>query len=537
MGKQLSSILLILLLGLHCRCANVRAPEGGTRDTISPVLVKVIPENGSINYKGKQIILEFDENVSIVNPQQNVLITPFREGIKFDYKVKRNRIQLEFEEDFPANTTTTLNFGESIEDITEKNKAKNVRIAFSTGDYLDSLSISGTVLSPLTQLPVEEASVLLYDAQDTLTIQEDKPLYYAVTDEEGEFVISNLAPGEYKIYALVEKNNNLIYDNVDEQIGFLPDSIPLISDTSGIVLYSIASNDDTLRLKRVRNEKVNVTLETNKPFAKVSLFAESTGKELPFTTEANSKIRLYKETDYVDSLRIRVQAEDSIGSILDTIVKVNLSLPVPEEVKVDTVKQAAKASPIVGTDANQWELQLPLPLRQTSSDSLAFFLYQDSTVTSLNVDSILFGRTKLKITLPTTRAYGLLIPAGTLSYINGQTNRKDSLTLKRASSEEVAIARGKVNMPAENIIVELVNDRGEVVRQSLYQSDFTFDNVRPGTYQLRAIVDKNQNGKWDKGSFARKILPEEVHYYTNAQGDRTITLKANWEVRDLTWGW
>jgi len=49
----------------------------------------------------------------------------------------------------------------------------------------------------------------------------------------------------------------------------------------------------------------------------------------------------------------------------------------------------------------------------------------------------------------------------------------------------------------------------------------------PGKYSLRAILDENENLKWDTGSFLLKRQPERVIYY-----NKTIDLRANWTINE-----
>ena len=55
------------------------------------------------------------------------------------------KVEIRFEQAPRENTTYTFNFGEAIEDYNENNPLPFFSYTFSTGDYLDSLSLSGTV--------------------------------------------------------------------------------------------------------------------------------------------------------------------------------------------------------------------------------------------------------------------------------------------------------------------------------------------------------------------------------------------------------
>ena len=61
---------------------------------------------------------------------------------EYEFTLKKNTFKITFDEFFKDSTTYTLNFRESIQDITEGNPTKDNKFTFSTGDYIDSLSIA-----------------------------------------------------------------------------------------------------------------------------------------------------------------------------------------------------------------------------------------------------------------------------------------------------------------------------------------------------------------------------------------------------------
>ena len=187
-------------------CANVKAPTGGPRDTIPPELVRSTPKTQTVNFDGNSIQLEFNEFIKVDKIKTQLVITP---RLDKEYKVKQinKRVELQFQEDNPfvENTTYTFNFENVIKDLTEGNAWQDAKIVFSTGPELDSLSIQGSVKDLLTQQSLKNATVALYNAQDTLGPLTDKPMYFGKTDENGEYLLENLAPLSYTIYAIQDK--------------------------------------------------------------------------------------------------------------------------------------------------------------------------------------------------------------------------------------------------------------------------------------------------------------------------------------------
>ena len=125
-------------------CAKQSAPTGGPKDSIPPIMVRSFPKQKQLNFKEKKITLEFNEAIQILNPREQLIITP---TVGKDYKATANKkeVTIQFEDDFKDSTTYTINFREAVSDLTEKNAAKNLQLAFSTGPYIDSLIIEGNV--------------------------------------------------------------------------------------------------------------------------------------------------------------------------------------------------------------------------------------------------------------------------------------------------------------------------------------------------------------------------------------------------------
>ena len=60
-------------------------------------------------------------------------------------------------------------------------------------------------------------------------------------------------------------------------------------------------------------------------------------------------------------------------------------------------------------------------------------------------------------------------------------------------------------------------------------TDFKINNLKPGTYNIRVILDRNKNDKWDHGNYNKRTLSEEIIFSTSE-----IKLKANWDIKGIT---
>lgn len=237
--------ILVVALGLLMillSCARQTVPSGGPRDTIPPILVSSNPLNRQLNFHSHTIELTFDEFVQLNDPSHQIIVTP-RLSKSIKSFARRNKVILEVFDDWADSTTYTINFREAIQDVTEHNAAKNLKIAFSTGNYIDSLSISGTVYDLLQGQPAKNVMVGAVVPVDTFDVLKYQPLWFAETDDNGKFLIENLKKGPYFLYAFNDKNNDLIVNSNSEAYGFMPQNIQLDSsvDSLSIPIVRVSS--------------------------------------------------------------------------------------------------------------------------------------------------------------------------------------------------------------------------------------------------------------------------------------------------------
>ena len=214
--------LILIMLG---SCAKRGTPTGGEKDTIPPQLVRVIPALETVNFDNDEIELEFNELIEARNLKKELIITPPIED--YDSYVKKNKLYIQLKDDLRDSTTYTFNFGEAVQDLSERNKAENVVVAFSTGAYIDSFQVSGTIRQLFTQQPADGAVVALYSIDDTLDVFTGPPMYFAKTDEEGSYTIQYIKQGKYRIYAYNDVNSNLTAETNKEAYGFKVDTLLL----------------------------------------------------------------------------------------------------------------------------------------------------------------------------------------------------------------------------------------------------------------------------------------------------------------------
>ncbi|MDP5076708.1 MAG: Ig-like domain-containing protein, partial [Nonlabens sp.] len=204
-------VVLFLTL-LMVRCAKRGSPTGGPEDKLPPEILKSSTANYQTNFKGQVITLNFDELIKFKDLQKQLIISPPLENkptIKPQAGVAR-KITITFKDTLAANTTYTLNFGQSIVDNNEENALPFYKYVFSTGDVIDSLKLSGTVGDALKNKVDPYVNVMLYEINDTYndsTIYKQVPNYVVNTlDSLTTYNLENLKAGTYKLVALKEKS-------------------------------------------------------------------------------------------------------------------------------------------------------------------------------------------------------------------------------------------------------------------------------------------------------------------------------------------
>jgi hypothetical protein len=218
-------------------CAQIGAPTGGPKDTIPPTLVRAAPESRTTNFPGQRIVLQFDEYIAVEDILNNVLVSPYQPippVISYNFRT----VTVRFRDILLPNTTYSINFGNAIRDLNEGNPLKGFEFTFSTGDVIDSLSVSGNVTMSETGLVDSSVLILLYNNLSDTAVRTMDPSYIARVRGDGFFEFKNLPPGNFNVFALRDGDNSRTYNSKSEAFAFLDSSITLVDAISGLNLYA-----------------------------------------------------------------------------------------------------------------------------------------------------------------------------------------------------------------------------------------------------------------------------------------------------------
>lgn len=219
---------MLWLLAVAClavvSCAKMGQPDGGWYDETPPRIVRTTPQDKGVNVSNRKISIYFDEYIQVDNPTEKVVISP-PQIEQAEIKAAGKKIEVELKDSLKPNTTYTVDFSDAISDNNEGNPLGNYTYSFSTGDHIDTLEVSGYVLNAQDLEPIKGILVGLYsDLSDTIFTKQPM-LRVSRTDSRGKFIIKGIAPGDYRIYALQDADNNYVFNQKSEQIAFNHDTI------------------------------------------------------------------------------------------------------------------------------------------------------------------------------------------------------------------------------------------------------------------------------------------------------------------------
>ena len=523
----------ILVLGsawLLQACATPVAPTGGDRDTTPPVLqTEGTTANEQTNFKPTQILLSYDEWLQLKDLTKEVIVSPplaYRPTI--DLRKKTVRFTFDEREVLRDSATYTINFGDAVQDLNEGNSAA-ARFVFATGPFIDSLVVTASVVDALTEKPVENALVLLYEDLRDSVVYDALPFYFAKTDKQGQATIRNVRKGVYRAAALTDGNQNYRLDGSKEQIGFLAELVP-VSDSGKTALNLRLFLEDPPQRIVQKNTKayglVNLTF-ANPPRNEAITVSETPGLRtfeeavkdsiyLWYTYEGSDDwYAYYERPDRVDTIRVppRAKATTAFGRRL-------------------TVRELArKTVPLIGETAATFDFSHPL--LAVSADSIQIFrdsLPEPSAPTQVVVDTNALRRAAVYFARRGGSTYRVRLLPGAVTDIFGYAN-SDTLeqTYRAIPADELsALQLAVTGMDAtRQYVFRFGFAKKEPIETFVVngQSSATLDlpPLRAETYELEVIEDINRDGRWSTGNYLEGRQPERT--FTQSIGP----LRESWE--------
>lgn len=520
-SSYFSRVFFFFCLSILTNCANRGRPSGGPKDETPPEIIKSSPENFNLNFNSDEITIQFNEFIKIKNLEKNLIISPPMDPKPTITPLSSasKSMTIKINDTLLPNTTYSLNFGESIVDNNEENPYSFYKYVFSTGDYIDSLKIKGTVKDALNRKPDEFISVFLYERDSSFTdsiIYKEKPRYVTSTlDTTNTFNLSNLKEGSYLLVALKDENGNYTFESKTDKIGFIEKSIEIPGDSIfDITLFKEELDFKPLRASFVSGQKIAFGYEGNADKMKIKLLSEAENHKRRVTKDAekDSLYYWYKPKIEADSLLFKV----SQRKISDTVTVRMRNLE-----KDSLVIKAIQSNTLLFTE--DFEIEGTIPFRKIDTTKVELIDTDSLNVPySYSLDK-LENRYKFVFDKKENTNYNFTFYPGALT--DFFENKNDTLSYKVRTKEYSDYGNIRVQLVNAKfpLILQLVNNKEEVYRE-LYVTEnkpVDFIHLESGTYYIRAIFDENKNGKYDPGNYLLKRKPERVSYSSEPQEVRS----------------
>jgi hypothetical protein len=585
--------LIVLLwssffLGLVFSCAEPRAPEGGPQDKQPPRIhsKKYSTPNPSVNFRDNRIILTFDEWVKLQAAYTQVVISPPLEK-RPEIKIRNKSVVVEWKEALKDSTTYIINFGDAVKDITEGNIVPNLKMIFSTGPYLDSLSCSGQIVDAETRAPKEEVWVMLYQNLADSMPKKQKPFYFTKTDKQGNFKLEYIRKGRYRIFALEDKNRDYKYNQNNESIAFLDSSFQ-INDTIQPVfrlrMFQEREATKVLSAKLDHYGALKVTLNNNVQTLNNIQLLDAPDDFKTWIEQGDDTLRLWFDGALPDTGKLSFVLQNEGEELKDTIqVKATNRSEFIDKASDLIWHPKSEKTETKGRKPSRGAASTLLPLQDTAAisqhpfeamklyfsraivgvDTSLIILLKDTSVSVVRLDitetvdsltqdvqlDTVFKTVQKDTFLPVTSPFItiqnhlelaylwkidakyklMILPEGVIDYLglmNQDTLSRIYTINKKDNYGTVTVVISGADSSLQ-YVVQLLDSKNNLVQENIVQDStqmtFVYENIPTNTYLVRVVHDELPNGRWDVGSYDQNRQAELT------TTTKPINLKPGWE--------
>ena len=524
-------LFLFLISIVLFSCARVGSPVGGSKDTLAPNFLGSNLDSARINVPTnlKELRLDFDEYITLKEIQKNLNISPPIQKIKriLPSSLGNKFILIQWDDSLQANTTYNFNFGNAIADLNEGNVLPYFNYAFSTGDKLDELYISGEVKDGFTKTDEEAATkknyiVGLYKASDSVDYRK-KPYYLTKADADGYYELNYLSPGTYRIVAFDDENQNSVMELGKEAVAFRKEPVLLDKSISGL----------------------NLSVYPTKKAVKQTEIKEIPGGILMLFEGKPTKVEVLSVTDKLNDYKVTHQPKSDSVNVWFDAKKLNLGQDQMERIQLSYDADGKK-----DTVQYSYRYNKTNELTISNAKSNLFAPNQDFVISAnmpvekiqpekwtLKSDSITRDFTaKISETNPKQiivssafevgKKYQLTVPKNTVSSFYEVLPKSYQFNFEIDKAENYgSFTLNLENKPAQKFWLQFLSEKNEIAFQRFTDAaQNKFTEIKPGKYTIRILVDNNGNGFWDEADFVNETSAEDVYLFP-----KTIEIRPLWE--------
>ena len=560
-------------------CANTTTPpSGGPKDTIPPVITEIYPALNQVNVPTRktQLEIEFNEYVTVKDPKSLYLSPPLEKAPKF--KLKGKSVVVYFESDLDSNKTYTLDLTNAIGDNNEGNMYPGFTLVFSTGDVIDTMMVTGIVQDCNSLKPLKGATVMLYKDHADSAIFLKRPDAAIKTDEWGYFCLRNIQDTVYRMYAIIDENNNNKYDPETEKVAFIDTLVkPVTVVADSLPELQKYDMKDTVNCL-ARNTEFELNIFKEKPSKQMIVNKERVGDRTAYIT-------FMAPYAQIDSIWVRGVAPENLitqfNIVQDSLeIWVNDPKPQPDTMflnvkymKTDTLgllnsfteeikllkpkKTTGKSSSrdikkedtlaVFTVEAKPetveqygFVIEFKYPLVESAFDSLVFRSVNPRQQEARGKYSVVQDSLNLRkyTVTPAEKLqpgyeYFLKVPHRKFKDINGFYNDSSEVKVTLPNDDKLSTMLLTLSNVNNKYIVDLLNEkRDKVLRSFIVDKDqvLTFPYLKAGKYSIRITEDLNRNGIVDTGILLEKKQPEKVRFYKLEDGTFIIDIPEMMEI-------
>jgi uncharacterized protein (DUF2141 family) len=572
-----SRVIMAALLTVVLSCARQAAPSGGPKDVTPPKIVKSSPPSSSLNFKGKSVVITFNEFVALDKVSEKFMVSPPVKK-KPDIILKGKNVEVKFFEKLKDNTTYTLYFQDAIRDLNEGNPISDFQFVFSTGNVLDSLSVTGNVYNAFNLESPENAIILMHRQLEDSAAVKMLPDYITLADINGGFRINNTSAGTYRLYALQDKNNNKRYDLADEGFAFMDNPVEITTEKN--YLPAPVVKKDTAKTRLVIKKNPEVPLIDGE--FRMYLFTAANKKHfLTSSSRKSANLLGYTLSLPPDTVKFKfdIQGADNKGYFIEKsskgdsiyvwltdsllsskpLISTLVSYPFTDSTgvtksKTDTIAMrfTVPRAPRIKDTKNKYFVTTNLAMFNISPGSNISFLSETpfrapdtskihlyetektkKTIVPYNLikDSTTSRRYFMVAKLKEGTNYQFIADKGSFGNIFG--NSTDSTGYKFLVRYTDSYGKLTLNITGitGNTIIQLLDTKEKVLSEKLITKNEKIELplLEKGKYRLKAIYDLNGDGIWTPGDFKAKRQPEPVSY-----NPEEIEIRADFQI-DQDW--
>ena len=575
----ISVIAFIAVMVFSPSCANTTTPPtGGPKDTIPPVITEIYPVLGQVNVPTHktQLKIEFNEYVVVKDPKSLYLSPPLEKAAKF--KIKGKSVVVYFESDLDSNKTYTLDLTNAIGDNNEGNMFPGFTLVFSTGDVIDTMMVTGLVQDCNSLKPLKGATVMLYKDHADSAVFLKRPDAAVKTDEWGFFVLRNIQDTLYRMYAIIDENNNNKYDPETEKIAFIDTLVMPVTVVNDSLpeLQKYDMKDTTNCLARKTEFELNIFKE--KPSKQMIVNKERVGERTAYITfmapyaqidsiwirgvqpdklitqfnimQDSLEIWVNDPKPQPDTLFLNVKylKTDTLGMLNSFTEEIPLLKPkkatgksstrdIKKEDTTAVFKLEAKPETV---EQYGFTIEFTYPLVESAFDSLTFRYLnprQQESIGTYKVEQDSLNLRKYVVTpnekLQPGYEYFLKVPHRKFKDINGFYNDSSEVKVVLPNDDKLSTMILTLTNVDNKYIIDLLNEkRDKVLRSYVIDDDqsLPFPYLKAGKYSIRITEDLNRNGIVDTGILLEHRQPEKVRFYKLQDGTFLIDIPEMMEI-------